>query len=222
LPVILPHHFFIEIKNGRNMITNKLNHLAGGMMKSEELQKYLEETGALLKGHFLLSSGRHSEHYLQCAKLLQRTDLAEKTGHALAELFRDVNADVVVSPAIGGLIIGHEVARSLGVPFVFTERENGLMTFRRGLGIEKGSRALAVEDVITTGGSVKEAMDVTEKHGAELVGVGSIIDRSGGKASFKVPYRSLLSVNFPTWAPDDLPEHLQNSVAVKPGSRPTP
>jgi orotate phosphoribosyltransferase len=189
-------------------------------MKPAELEQYLKETGALLHGHFKLSSGRHSAHYLQCARLLRHPGLAEKIGRGIAELFADTEIDAVVAPALGGLIIGHEVARALDVPFDFTEREQGEMTFRRGLGVEKGRRVLAVEDVITTGGSVKEAMAVVTDMGAEIVGVGSIIDRSNGKADFDVPFRAILPVSFPTYDPDDLPRELQGSTPVKPGSRP--
>lgn len=190
-------------------------------MKPEEVQHHLEETGALLNGHFLLSSGKHSRHYLQCARLLQHPELAEQFGQGLANLFADVTVDAVISPAIGGLIIGHETARALNVPFVFSERESGVMTFRRGLQLEKGSSVLAVEDVVTTGGSVKECMAAAEKLGARIAGVGSIIDR-GGAADFGIPFRALLKVSFPVYDPDDLPEDLQFSNPIKPGSRVTP
>jgi orotate phosphoribosyltransferase len=189
------------------------------IITNDELLKELENTGALLSGHFLLSSGKHSTNYLQCAKLLQHPILAAKIGEAIADKFSDLEIDVVTGPAVGALIVGHEVARALGVRYAFSERENGTMTFRRGLDIVEGERALAIEDVITTGGSVKENIDAAHRFGGKVVGVGSIIDRSGGKAEFGAPFRALLQVNFPVYDPDNLPAELQNSTAVKPGSR---
>lgn len=188
-------------------------------MTSEELMHELERTGALLKGHFLLSSGLHSTRYLQCAKLLQYPDLAEKIGASIAEGFAGLRIDVVAAPAIGGIIVAHEVARALGVRCVFSERENDVMTFRRGLEVHEGERAVVVEDVITTGGSSVETMNAVRACGGTVVGLGSIIDRSGGKAKLEFPINALLKVDFPVYHPDNLPEELKNSTAVKPGSR---
>jgi orotate phosphoribosyltransferase len=188
-------------------------------MTSEDLTRELERTGALLKGHFLLSSGLHSTRYLQCAKLLQYPDLAERIGSAIAAKFAGMKIDVVAAPAIGGIIVAHEVARALGVRAVFSERENDVMTFRRGLEIREGERAVVVEDVITTGGSSVETMKAVQAAGGNVVGLGSIIDRSGGKAKLDFPIHSLLQVDFPVYQPDNLPPELQGSTAVKPGSR---
>ena len=188
-------------------------------MNAEELNLELERTGALLKGHFLLSSGKHSTRYLQCAKLLQHPELAGRIGEGIAAKVQDLKIDVVAAPAIGGIVVGHEVARALGSRSVFSEREDGRMTFRRGLEIHEGERVLAVEDVITTGGSVKETIEAAQRAGGTIVAVASIIDRSAGRADFGVPFHSLLAVDFPVYDPDALPAELRDSTAVKPGSR---
>lgn len=178
-----------------------------------------EETGALLNGHFLLTSGLHSPNYLQCAKVLQHTRHAETLGRGLAERFRDSGAQVVVAPAIGGIVIGHEVARALGVRSIFTEREGGRMLLRRGFEITPGERALVVEDVITTGGSTRETIDAVRAAGGEVVGAGSIIDRSGGAADVGVPRVALATLSVVTFDPASCPLCEGGTPAIKPGSR---
>ena len=181
------------------------------------------ETGAYLKGHFRLTSGLHSPEYLQCAKVLQYPALAERFGVAMATELRAIDAavDVVVAPAMGGLMIGHEVARALGVRFIFTERDSdGRMTLRRGFAITPGEHAVVVEDVITTGGSSKEVVDILKREGAQVSAVACIIDRSGGKADLGVPRVALATLTATTYAPEDCPLCAEGLPVVKPGSRP--
>jgi len=175
--------------------------------------------GALLEGHFLLSSGLHSEKYLQCALVLQYPEEAERLCSALAEHFRDQQIDFVIAPALGGVIVAHEVARALGVRALFTERESGRMTLRRGFQIAGGERALVVEDVITTGGSTREVIEVVEQLGGKVAAVGSLIDRSGGKAELPFRRAALATLSVPTYEPDSCPLCRQGSQAIKPGSR---
>ncbi len=175
--------------------------------------------GALLEGHFLLSSGLHSPRYLQCALVLEVPADAERLGAALAEHFKTDNIDLVVAPALGGVIIGYETARALGVRSLFTEREGGRMKLRRGFHIEPGQRAVVVEDVITTGGSTREVIEVIEGCGAQVVGVGSIIDRSGGAVELGRKRVALAVLDVPTYNPDTCPLCASGSIAIKPGSR---
>ncbi len=178
------------------------------------------ETGAYLKGHFRLTSGLHSPEYLQCAKVLQHPAIAERFGVALAAQF--LNIDVVVAPAMGGLIIGHEVARALGCRFIFTERDSdGKMTLRRGFAIKPGEHAVVIEDVITTGGSLKEVVEILKREGAHVSGAGSIIDRSGGKAELGVPRVALAVLEVIAYPPETCPLCQQGLPVLKPGSRPT-
>jgi orotate phosphoribosyltransferase len=187
---------------------------------SENTLEVFEETGAYLKGHFRLTSGLHSGEYLQCALVLQHPAVAERLGRELASHFSAVG--VVVSPAIGGLIIGHEVARALRCRFLFTERDaEGKMTLRRGFSVRPGERAVVIEDVITTGGSTKEVIEALRAAGAEVIGAGSVIDRSGGKADVGVSRVALATLNPITWSPEDCPLCKEGGVAIKPGSRPT-
>lgn len=184
------------------------------------------ETGALLNGHFRLTSGLHSATYLQCAKVLQYPQHAAALGAELAEALRPLAAGakigLVASPAIGGLIIGHEVARHLGVRFVFTERDGeGKMCLRRGFAVEPGEVALVVEDVITTGGSTKEVIDLLVASGVQVAGAGSIIDRSGGAAEVGVARKALATLQVVAYAPESCPLCQQGLPVVKPGSRPT-
>lgn len=188
-------------------------------MTFNEIIEHFRETSALLEGHFVLSSGLHSPKYLQCALALQNPKDAQNFGAAIAEKFADGNIETVVSPAIGGLIIGYEVARALGVRFIWTERQEGAMTLRRGFTVKEGERVLVVEDVITTGGSTRECIAAIEKHGAKTVGAGSIIDRSGGAADVGVPRVALATLEVPTFAQSDCPMCAEGSEAVKPGSR---
>ena len=180
------------------------------------------ETGAYLKGHFRLTSGLHSPEYLQCAKVLQHPSHAERFGKELAArmqaLAAGVKIDVVIAPAMGGLIIGHEVARALGTRFLFTEREEGKMVLRRGFAVEPGENAVVVEDVITTGGSTVEVIEVLKLAGANVAAAGSIIDRSNGKADVGVPRVALETMEVTTWPPDFCPLCQQGLPVVKPGS----
>jgi orotate phosphoribosyltransferase len=176
--------------------------------------------GAYLSGHFLLSSGLHSPHYLQCALYLANPPAAEAAGRQLAARLRITGAHLVVSPALGGLIIGHEVARALGVRFFFTERWEGAMTLRRGFAIPAGARVVVVEDVVTTGGSTREVMGVVEGQGGQVVGVGCIVNRSGSENPFvPLPFAALLQVDIPTYQPQDCPLCQQGLPLEKPGSR---
>jgi len=176
-------------------------------------------TGALLEGHFQLSSGLHSTVYLQCALVLQFPDKAEIFGRAIAEQYRGEGIQLVASPAIGGIVIGHEVARALGARFVWTEREAGQMTLRRGFTVSPAEKVLVVEDVITTGGSTRDTIQALTAAGAEVVGAASIIDRSGGAAEVGVPRISLATLNVPALSTDVCEACRRGEPAVKPGSR---
>lgn len=188
------------------------------MTERETLELY-EKTGALMRGHFRLTSGLHSDVYLQSALVLQYPGHAATLGAALAAPFRDAGAATVLAPAIGGILVAHEVARALGVRCLFAERENGAMTLRRGFVLSPGERCLVVEDVITTGGSTREVVECVEKAGGLVVGVGSLIDRSGGAARFAVKRVALATVQAKTWAPEACPLCTTGSPAIKPGSR---
>lgn len=192
-------------------------------MNDEQVLKIFEENGALLKGHFLLSSGLHSPRYLQCALVLQHPDTAGSLCTELAEKIRADprigQIDLVIAPALGGVIVAHEVARALGVRALFTERQNTEMLLRRGFRLEPGERALVVEDVVTTGGSTREVMDVVRKLGAIPVGAGSLIDRSGGAVDLGIPRHALAVLEVPTWQPSECPLCREGTQAIKPGSR---
>ena len=179
-------------------------------------------TGAYLRGHFRLTSGLHSPEYLQCALVLQHPQIAANLGRELASaLSPKVQVDVVAAPAIGGLIIGHEVARALGARFIFTERDaDGKMTLRRGFSVTEGETAVVVEDVVTTGGSSREVVDVLRAAGADVVAAGSIIDRSGGRADIGVRRGALATLQAITYPPDDCPLCRDGVPVAKPGSRP--
>lgn len=178
--------------------------------------------GALLEGHFLLSSGLHSAQYLQCARVLMDTKVASDLGDRLAEQLKaqGVAPSVVVAPAMGGIVVGHEVARGFGCRSLFTEREGTTMTLRRGFALEPGEPVVIVEDVVTTGKSTREVMAVVEAAGARVMGVASLVDRSAGKADFEVPFEALLRISVETWSASSCPLCASGSVAVKPGSRP--
>lgn len=193
-------------------------------MNQDEVLRIFEDSGALLRGHFLLSSGLHSDRYLQCALVLQNPATAEKLCAALAAKVqadgRIGAIDLVVAPALGGVIVAHEVARAIGVRALFTERDDKrVMKLRRGFEIKPGERALVVEDVVTTGGSTREVMEVVQTHGGVIAGAGSLIDRSGGAVDLGVPRHALAVLEAPTFAPDQCPLCAQGSVAIKPGSR---
>jgi orotate phosphoribosyltransferase len=188
-------------------------------MNPEQILEKFGQTDALLEGHFILSSGLHSPKYLQCALALQYPADAAKFGRAIAENFIDAAIDTVASPAIGGLIIGYATAEALNVRFLWTERENGVMTLRRGFSVRPGERILVVEDVITTGGSTRECIEALEEHGAKVVAAASIIDRSNGKADVGVPRISLATLDVPSYQPEVCPMCARGEETVKPGSR---
>lgn len=188
---------------------------------AEALVKLFHASGALLDGHFLLSSGLHSAQYLQCALVLARPERAALLGKALAKL-APKKAELVLSPALGGLMIGQEVARALGLRHYFAERENGSMTLRRGFSVKPGERVLVVEDVITTGKSSREAMDVVIERGGEPVAALAIVDRSPLTPALGVPVHSLMKLEIPTYRPSDCPQCAQDLPLVKPGSRVVP
>jgi orotate phosphoribosyltransferase len=182
--------------------------------------RLLEASGALCRGHFLLSSGRHSPAYVQCALLLEDPVRARRVGAELAEELRAFHPDSVLSPALGGIIIGHEVAAALGVPFRFAERKGEALGLRRGFNLRQGERVVIVEDVVTTGRSTLETAALATGRGARVVAIGAIIDRTGGQAPFDVPYRTLMALDLPSYAPADCPQCQAGSSPEKPGSRP--
>lgn len=188
------------------------------MTERETLALY-EKTGALMHGHFRLTSGLHSDVYLQSALVLQYPEHAEALCRALAAPFKDAGAATVLAPAIGGILVAHEVARALGLRCLFTERENGVMMLRRGFALQPGERCLVVEDVITTGGSTREVVQCVEAAGGVVVGVGSLIDRSAGAARFAVKRVALATIEAKTWKPEECPLCKLGSQAIKPGSR---
>ncbi|HEX8181925.1 MAG TPA: orotate phosphoribosyltransferase [Pyrinomonadaceae bacterium] len=188
-------------------------------MQSSEVIDRFKRTGALLEGHFVLTSGLHSARYLQCALVLQHPTEAEAFGRALAERYRAEGVETVAAPAIGGIVIGYEVARALGARSIWTEREAGRMTLRRGFTVRPGETMLVVEDVITTGGSTRETIDTLRAAGARVVAAASIIDRSGGRADVGVPRVALATLDVPALAPSACPLCAQGVPASKPGSR---
>jgi len=190
------------------------------MLSEQRIMELLTQTGVLLEGHFLLTSGRHSGRYLQCARVLQHPDYAAELCGKLAGFFTEEKIALCVGPALGGVVVAYEVARALGVRGFFAERDqNGLMALRRGFTVSRGERALVLEDVVTTGGSVREVLELITTLGAVAVGVGSIVDRSGGQAAFGVPFHSLIRLEVETYDPADCPLCRQGLTAVKPGSR---
>jgi orotate phosphoribosyltransferase len=195
--------------------------------QAESILNLFRSTGAYLQGHFRLTSGLHSPEYLQCALVLQHPEAAEKLGRLLAAELRTLaggKIDLVVSPALGGLIIGHEAARALGARFLFTERDSGTgkMVLRRGFTAGAGETAVVVEDVITTGGSTRDVVDALRAAGTLVAAAGSIIDRSGGQASVGVPRVALATLRVVAWRPEECPLCARGIPVVKPGSRPTP
>ena len=195
--------------------------VASGRSPDQVLQ-LLRATGALLEGHFILTSGLHSGGYVQCAKVLQYPQHAETLGRWIAESFHGMAVEVVISPAIGGIVIGQEVARALGVRAIFGERESGVMTLRRGFEVAPGERVLVVEDVTTTGGSVREVMQVAQERQGQVVGVGAILNRSPGQIDLGVPLHTLALLQLQNYQPEVCPLCQQGSQAVKPGSRQLP
>ena len=201
------------------------------LMTRDEVLDLFRRSGALLEGHFRLTSGLHSPGYLQCALVLSQPEFAGTLGRALGDRVIASRASrasrasggvaptVVLSPAIGGIVIGHEVGRALGVPALFAERQDGTLTLRRGFTLSERDRVLVVEDVLTTGGSTRETMDVARAAGAQVVGAASIVNRSGGAVTFDVPLESLLDYSLPTYEPEQCPLCAQGLPVVKPGSR---
>ncbi len=190
-------------------------------MDSDEVIERFRRTGALLEGHFVLTSGLHSPQYLQCALVLQYPPEAEAMACALAAHFRGQHIETIVAPAIGGIVIGYEVARALGVRSIWTERAEGRMTLRRGFSVHSGESVVVVEDVVTTGGSTRETIEALRIAGARVVGAASIIDRSDGRADVGVPRVALATLNVPAHDPSACPSCLRGDLAVKPGSRET-
>lgn len=186
---------------------------------TEDILDLFRRVGALLEGHFRLTSGLHSPGYLQCALVLQHPREAEACGARIADRVRGLAPTVVLSPALGGIVIGHEVARALGVRAIFAERQDGTLTLRRGFSLDAADRALVVEDVVTTGGSTRETIEVARVAGARVVGAAAIIDRSGGNQNLDVPFHALATVALPTYQPDACPFCARGEPVVKPGSR---
>lgn len=185
----------------------------------KEILDIFIKTEALLSGHFLLTSGRHSDRYFQCAKVLQYPQYTEMICSALYNFFKNDKIDTVIAPAIGGIVVGQEVARQLNKRFIFAEREDKSLSLRRGFTIEKGENVLVCEDVVTTGGSVFEVMDIVKQNDANVVGVGMIVDRSAGKVDFGVKQASSLRLDVVSYEPSDCPLCKQNLPLIKPGSR---
>ena len=192
------------------------------MISEERVLQIFREAGVLLEGHFLLTSGRHSNKYLQCAKIFRHVKYSEELCAALAERFRGENIDLVIGPALGAVQMAYEVSRQLNCENFFAERENGKMTLRRGFAIEPGRRVLVVEDVVTTGGSVREVMDIVREAGGVVAGVGSIVDRTGGTIDFGVPFKAVISMKVESWEASECPVCKTGAPLVKPGSRKQP
>ena len=191
-------------------------------MTEEEVLSEFRASGALLEGHFKLSSGRHSAHYLQCARVLMNAERAGNLARALAQkLPRELRnqIDVVISPAMGGLIIGHEMGRALGKDAMFLERPDGVFHLRRGFAIEPGAKVLMVEDVVTTGLSSREAIEAVKREGGDVVAEVAVVDRSAGEVDLGVPFFALIDINFPSYAEDEVPAELAAIPVTKPGSR---
>lgn len=188
-------------------------------MQRERVLEILKEAGVLQEGHFLLTSGRHSDRYLQCAKIFQDTRYSEELCADLAAKFKEAGVELVIGPAIGAIQMSYEVSRHLGVKNIFAERENGAMTLRRSFTIEPGQKVLVVEDVVTTGGSVREVIDIVHAHGGVVVGVGVVVDRTGGKIDFGVPLESVISLDVTSYEAAECPLCREGKPLIKPGSR---
>ncbi|MEM9810735.1 MAG: orotate phosphoribosyltransferase [Pseudomonadota bacterium] len=191
-------------------------------MNKDEVLKIFEDAGALLRGHFILSSGLHADTYLNKALVSRFPEPTQRLGEALAHMIREGLKDmpsVVVAPAMGAILFGYEAARAMDLPFLYTEREQGEFTFRRGFALEPGQKVIVVEDIVSTGLSARECVEAVRKAGGVPLAVACLIDRSGGTAELGVPLLPLLELNIPTYDPDDLPGHLKDLPAVKPGSR---
>lgn len=209
----------INGKKGDVFILEKTLTQKQSPLTSDEYLDIFRKSDALLEGHFMLTSGKHSAQYMQCAQVLQYPDRAGILAQGLAESFRDQGIQTVIGPAMGGIIVAHEVAKALGVRALFTERENGVMRLRRGFTLAPGERVLVVEDVITTGGSVREVLAVVQECEATPVGVGVLVDRSGGKENFGLPMTSIIQLNIQAFEAQECPLCAQGIPAIKPGSR---
>jgi orotate phosphoribosyltransferase len=188
-------------------------------MTQDEVLQVFRETGALLEGHFVLRSGFHSRQFFQCALALQQMPIVERLGAALAVKVQSLGATTVIAPAMGGLVIGQEIARRLGVRFIFVEKEDGKLVLRRGFTIASGEKILIVEDVVTKGGRVQETIDIVRAKGGNVLGVGMVVDRSNGQTQLGVPMFSLIALQVEAFPPDKLPPGLAKIPAVKPGSK---
>ncbi len=201
------------------LVTAQIDHTVRDMsIENEEVIQIFKDSGALLEGHFLLRSGLHSAHFFQCAQVCQYMDKVTRLAEIMVEKLKDYGATTVVGPAMGGLVIGQEVARQMGLRFIFLEKVDDKLALRRNFKFETGEKVLIVEDVITRGGRVVEALEQCRAHGANPVAVGVIVDRSNGATSFDIPHHSLAELSFPTYEADKLPPELQGTDAVKPGS----
>ena len=189
------------------------------MNDQDQLIEIFQKTGALLEGHFILTSGRHSSMYFQCAKVLQHPEYLYKFSKQIVNHFQDINIDIVISPAVGGIVLGTEVGRQLNKQTIFAEREQGIMTLRRGFEILPNYNVLVVEDVITTGGSVKEVIELVKSSRAEVAGVGVLVDRSGGKVKLHEKQFCVTELEAVSYGDDEIPEDLANIPVLKPGSR---
>jgi orotate phosphoribosyltransferase len=210
-----------KIESPQSAIDNRQSTILTGkyLMTDNELLQIFRENSALLEGHFVLSSGLHSDRYIQCAQVLQHPKIAEQLCSELAAKLRHLGAAVVAAPALGGILVAHEVGRALGIRALFTERQDGVMTLRRGFSIAPGEPVLVVEDVLTTGLSTRETMKCLEEAGGKVVGAGSLIDRSGGTTDLGVPRSALLTLTIQNYNPADCPLCKSGIPAVKPGSR---
>lgn len=184
-----------------------------------QLIEIFQKTGALLEGHFILTSGRHSPTYFQCAKVLQYPEYLQKFSNEIANHFQDIDIDIVITPAVGGIVLGTEIGRQLNKQTIFAEREQGAMTLRRGFEITPESNVLVIEDVITTGGSVNEVIELVKDSGAKVVGVGVLVDRSGGKVKLHEKQFCVTELEAVSYGDDEIPDDLANIPVLKPGSR---
>ena len=189
------------------------------MKNQDQLIEIFQKTGALLEGHFILTSGRHSPTYFQCAKVLQYPEYLQKFSNEIVNYFQDINVDIVITPAVGGIVLGAEIGRQLNKQTIFSEREQGIMTLRRGFEINPETNVLVIEDVITTGGSVSEVIELVNNSGANVVGVGVLVDRSGGKVKLHEKQFCVTELEAVSYGHDEIPEDLANIPVLKPGSR---
>lgn len=188
-------------------------------MRRDEIIKAFEDSGAILNGHFLLASGRHSDRYLQCALVTQQPALCEELVKGITTKLPQVKIDVTIGPAMGGITLAYEAGRALGARAIFAEREEGVMTLRRGFSLKRGEKVVVLEDVVTTGGSAKEVADMAAAAGCEVIGIACLVDRSGGKANLGYPLYSVLSMEVASWPADGCPLCKAGSAPYKPGSR---